>query len=438
MNEKKRLSPFFYMQYDLSMSTIIRLTATFWMWLSVFGAGLWAQDTLTVEQCRELAATASPLQAQKQHAATIASLQTASLRSAQLPRINVGGQATLQSAAFGLPIESPLFQVPAVPKDQYRLQVDISQRLWDGQSDRVRRAQYALEQEAASAQADVDVFSLREAVTDLFFKILLLQESAAILENSLLDLKNKQQQVHAAVLEGVLLRTQEDQLQIQILKMSQQLSAIKEDDQTLRGLLALWIGRPEARLVLQIPTETSNAEPVARPEWSLFNVKQQQLEIAKEGIALRRQPRLDAFAQGGWGNPNPLNFFDQGLFGLVGIRAQWTPFDWGADRKAIEVLAVQQQQIGVQKQAFELRMQAQSIKDRQEMEKNQAMLALDQQVIDLQKSILQRADEQVKSGVMTMTDYLTQVQLLTQAQLTYKTHQLQVLYARESEQAHGK
>jgi outer membrane protein TolC len=83
-------------------------------------------------------------------------------------------------------------------------------------------------------------------------------------------------------------------------------------------------------------------------------------------------------------------------------------------------------------------MQAQSIKDRQEMEKNQAMLASDQQVIELQKSILQRADEQVKNGVMTMTDYLTQVQLLTQAQLTYKTHQLQVLYARESEQAHGK
>ena len=426
------------MQYDLSMSTIIRLTATFWMWLSVFGAGLWAQDTLTVEQCRELATAASPLQAQKQHAATIASLQTASLRSAQLPRINVGGQAALQSAVFGLPIESPLFQVLAVPKDQYRVQVDISQRLWDGQSDRVRRAQYALEQDALSVQADVDVFSLRETVTDLFFKILLLQESAAILENSLLDLKNKQQQVHAAVLEGVLLRTQEDQLQIQILKMNQQLGALREDDRTLRGLLALWIGRPEARLVLRTPAETKGSELIARPEWALFEVKQRQLEVAKDGIALRRQPRLDAFAQGGWGNPNPLNFFDQGLFGMVGIRAQWAPFDWGADRKAIEVLAVQQQQIGAQKQAFELRMQARSIKDRQEMEKNQAMLASDQQVIELQKSILQRADEQVKNGVMTMTDYLTQVQLLTQAQLTYKTHQLQVLYARESEQAHGK
>lgn len=438
MNEKKRLSPLFYMQFDLSMSTIIRLTAIFWIWLSVFGAGLWAQDTLTVEQCRELATAASPLQAQKQHAVTIASLQTASLRSAQLPRIHVGGQAALQSAVFGLPIESPLFQVPAVPKDQYRLQVDVSQRLWDGQSDRVRRAQYALEQDALSVQADVDVFSLRETVTDLFFKILLLQESAAILENSLLDLKNKQQQVHAAVLEGVLLRTQEDQLQIQILKMNQQLGALREDDRTLRGLLALWIGRPEARLVLRTPAETKGSELIARPEWALFEVKQRQLEVAKEGIALRRQPRLDAFAQGGWGNPNPLNFFDQGLFGLVGIRAQWTPFDWGADRKAIEVLAVQQQQIGAQKQAFELRMQAQAIKDRQEMEKNQAMLASDQQVIELQKSILQRADEQVKNGVMTMTDYLTQVQLLTQAQLTYKTHQLQVLYARESEQAHGK
>ena len=425
------------MQYDLSMSIIIRLSVTFLMWHAVLLATVRAQDTLTVEQCRELAVTASPLQAQKQHAATIASLQTASLRSAQLPRINVGGQATLQSAAFGLPIESPLFQVPAVPRDQYRVQVDLAQRVWDGHSDRVRRTQYAIEEKVLSLQTEVEVFSLRETVTDLFFRILLLQETALILENSLTTLKNKQEQVAAAVTEGVLLQSQADQVQIQVLQLTQQLNGLRADEQTLKGLLALWVGKSDRRLILKLPTEMSVSGIDARPEWALFEVKKQQLEVAKEAIDLRRQPRVEAFAQGGWGNPNPLNFFDQGLFGLIGIRAQWTPFDWGTRARDVQVIGVQQQQLDAQQQAFALRMQAQALKDSREMVKSQAMLSEDQQVIALQERVVQRADEQVKNGVMTMTDYLSQVHLLTQAQLTFKTHQLQVLYARELQRAHG-
>lgn len=425
------------MQYDLSMSIIIRLSVTFLMWLVVLFASVSAQDTLTVEQCREMAVATSPLQTQKQHASTIAALQTASLRSAQLPRIHVGGQATLQSTAFGLPIESPFFQVPLVPRDQYRAQVDLAQRIWDGHSDRVRRTQYALEEKALALQTDVEVFSLREMVTDLFFRILLLQESALIMENSLATLKNKQEQVLAAVTEGVSLRSQADQVQIQVLQLTQQLNGLRTDEQTLQGLLALWVGKPDRRLVLSLPTEISASTLDARPEWALFEVKKQQLQAAKEAIDLRRQPRVEAFAQGGWGNPNPLNFFDQGLFGLIGIRAQWTPFDWGTRDRDIQVIGVQQQQLDVQQQAFALRMQAQALKDRQEMEKNQVMLGEDQQVISLQERVVQRADEQVKNGVMTMTDYLTQVNLLTQAQLTFKAHQLQLLYARELQRAHG-
>ena len=44
---------------------------------------------------------------------------------------------------------------------------------------------------------------------------------------------------------------------------------------------------------------------------------------------------------------------------------------------------------------------------------------------------MRRADAQVKNGVMTATDYLTQLNILTQARLTQKTHELQLLQSKE-------
>jgi hypothetical protein len=44
---------------------------------------------------------------------------------------------------------------------------------------------------------------------------------------------------------------------------------------------------------------------------------------------------------------------------------------------------------------------------------------------------VKRADAQVKNGVMTATDYLTQINLLTQARLTKKMHEIQAAQARE-------
>ncbi|MCC7466985.1 MAG: hypothetical protein IT261_11985, partial [Saprospiraceae bacterium] len=60
-----------------------------------------------------------------------------------------------------------------------------------------------------------------------------------------------------------------------------------------------------------------------------------------------------------------------------------------------------------------------------------AQLAQDDAIIALQTDIIRRADAQLKNGVMTMTDYLTQLNILTQAQLNRKTHEIQSIQARE-------
>ena len=410
----------------------MRLTLIFFTFLAT---NLQAADTLSVAQCRQLAEQNSPLQQKKALAENIAALQTRNLQSNNLPRISVGAQATWQSDVFGFPVESPLFNVPKVPKDQYKLSVDASQRIWDGNSDRFMRRQSDLERELAATQTDVDVFQIRELVTDLYFKILLLQESIAILQASQADLESRLKQAEAGIKEGIALKTTADQVRINILKTEQQLGSTHADQTTLMKILALWIGRERVDFALTMPANTVSVPtgPAERPEYRLFLLQQQNLQLGRDMLRLKSQPRVDAFVQGGVGRPNPFNFFETGFepFFLVGLRAAWTPIDWGNRSRDAQVLELQAKNIDAQRAAFDLRLEASLVKDREDSGKSKALLQQDDAIIKLQEDIVRRAEAQVREGVMTATDYLTQLNILTQARLTRATHEVQDMQAKE-------
>lgn len=399
---------------------------------------LYAGDTLTVGQVRALALQTSPLQQKKALAESVAALQLRNIRSNNLPRIQVGAQATWQSEVFGFPIDNPAFNIPEVPKDQYKLSIDASQRLWDGGSDRYQRRQRELERDITAAQTDVDVFQLREMVTDLYFNALLLQENEAILAASLENLQNRLLQTEAAVAGGVALRTNADQIRIQILQTEQQISNARAGQRTIKEVLAVWIGRQNTDFYLQTPA-SGNAElqtpnfKLNRPEHRLFDLQHSQLQLAQDMLRLKTQPRVELFAQGGFGRPNPFNFFETGFepFAIFGVRALWTPIDWGNRDRDRQVLALQARSIDAQRQAFDQRLEAVTRKDWADQYKALSHLTRDNAIIALQEDIVRRADAQVQNGVMTTTDYLTQLNLLTQARLTRKTHEIQALQAQE-------
>ncbi len=389
-------------------------------------------DTLTVQQCRALAAQNSPLQQKKLYAESINTLQVNNIHSNSLPRINVGAQASWQSDVFGFPINSPLFEVPQVPKDQYKLSVDVAQRIWDGGSDRYVKQQRNLERDLAAAQVDVDVFQLGEIVTDLYFNALLLRESEQILLHAKADLENRLLQANASIKEGVALQTTADQVKIQMLKTDQQIAATHSDQQTVLEILVKWVGKPVTPILTAAADKTIN-NPPNRPEYNVFALQQRSLQLGKDALTLRNQPRVEAFLQGGVGRPNPFNFFETGFkpFVLIGLRAAWTPFDWGNRGREAQVFDLQAKNVAAQRAAFDQRLQNNTLKDQADAAKWTAQLQQDDAIIALQSDIIRRADAQVKNGVMTDTDYLTQLNILTQARLTRMSHTIQATQARE-------
>ncbi|HAD11149.1 MAG TPA: hypothetical protein DCF33_01800 [Saprospirales bacterium] len=390
-------------------------------------------DTLTVAQCRKMAQETNPLQAKKLHAESVLALQSRNIRSNMLPRIQLGAQASWQSDVFSLPFKFPGSEIPEIPRDQYRITADVAQKIWDGGTDRFLREQRELEKDIAATQVDVEAFSAREIVTDLFFRALLLQENEQIINHVLHDLEARLKQADAAVREGVALLTSADQIRIQILKNQQIQHNLRADKDAILQVLALWIGRQESDLALKFdPSPVVIPEP-SRPEHRLFDLQQKSLQVSKSALNVRMLPKFEAFAQGGLGSPNPFNFFETGLepFVQIGLRAVWTPIDWGNKNRETQILDYQIKNLDAQRQFFDLRLRTTSMKDQEDEQKWANQLEQDDAIITLQTDIICRADAQVKSGVMTMTDFLAQMDLLTQAQITRKTHEIQAVQARE-------
>lgn len=386
-------------------------------------------DTVTVAQCRRWATEHSPLQEKKRLSEEVAALQLRNISSNDLPRIAINGQGSYQSDVFKFPIENPLFAVPEIPKDQYKLTADVAQRIWDGRSDRLLREQRDLERALGQAQVDVDAFQLREMVTDLYFKALASDETRKVLETTLDDLKKRRFQAESWVKEGIALRSVADQLSIQILKTEQQLSANQSDKLLLLSLLEHWTGQDLQGAVFTAGKmiEPLPEQALQRPEYQLFILQERQLALQKSMLKLREQPRIEAFGQAGYGRPNPFNFFKTGIspFGIVGLRIQWTPIDWGNRKRDTQALSLQSRNIGIQKAVLDQRLKGLDLSDQAEIRKYLDQLPTDDKIIALQEDILKRAEAQVQNGVMTSTDYLSQINLLTQARLNRQLHVLQ-------------
>ena len=213
------------------------------------------------------------------------------------------------------------------------------------------------------------------------------------------------------------------------------IAAVQVDKQAMLEMLAQWIDRKNTDFLLAAPVWSDQAlQPEQRPEYRLFALQQSAWQIQKDRLKLFSQPRIEAFAQAGYGQPNPMNFFETGFepFAIFGLRASWTPIDWGNRKRDAEVYELQMKNVEVQRDAFRQRLEAGTIRDFWDLNvKYKEQLTQDAAIVALQDDIVRRADAQVQNGVMTTTDYLSQVDLLTQARLNRKTHLIQAVQAQE-------
>ncbi len=391
-------------------------------------------DTLTLAGCQQLAIENYPLIKQKDLLSAAADLRLKNLNTSYFPQLSLNGQATYQSAVTEIPKFSPLITITPNNKDQYKLTLDLNQSIWDGGQTSSQKKLEVSSLEADKMSVDVELAKIKDRVNQLFFNILLVQQNQKIILNLQNDLQSKLSKIKAGIKNEVQLQSNADVLQAELIKTEQQLIELDNTKTTALNMLSEYLNRTlPVGTVFKLP-ETDEGAVVydnKRLEMQLFDIQMNKLEVSKKLSTTRIMPRFNAFGQGGYGRPgfNLLsNDFD--FFYIVGAKLSWNISGFYQTAREKKIIDIQKNLLDVQKQTFDKNLKLSSQKDLSDITKFQQLIDKDNEIVALRQNITHASSVQLENGIITATEYVTELDAEIQAKLNIELHKLQLQMAK--------
>lgn len=345
------------------------------------------------------------------------------------PQISVQGQATLQSEVTGIPITLPNVEIPVLSKDQYRIYGEVNQSITDffTVDDAVdgARQQLKIDQE----KWNLESFKWEEKIMDLFFQIALLQSQETQLDIMKKDIEVGMKKMINAVENGIATESSLDQLRAELIKADQKSIEIAHAKTGLMSAMSVWIGKPiasDANWVL--PANITSSSTATRPEIRILEEQQKMTDIQWGITHNKKLPRLGAYVQLGAGRPG-LNMLSNNFdtYWIGGLRLQWNLSTWYTLGREKKILQVQRNLLDAQKDNISRQFEASEVMLRAEKDRYLALVAKDNEFLDLRLKIQNTAATQLEEGIATANDFLNYVNQTDLARQNLATHQLQLL-----------
>lgn len=406
------------------------------LFFTIFGLAplfLSAQQTLTLEECYSLAEKNYPLAKQTELLEEKTKSEIKVLEKGKLPKLDFNAQATYQSDVIQFPFQIPNSTVEPPNKDQYRATLDANQLIYNGGNIAANSKLKTAELETQQQQIAVNLYTLKNRINQSYFSVLLFQEQEKLLISKMEQLDARIKEVSAGVKYGAVLPASEQVLKAEQLKLEQQLSQIDFDKQkALKNLSILVFQDLDNNTILTKPAIFIAPEMASqRPELELFNLQETQLETSKEVISKSNYPKLLGFAQAGYGNPG-LNMLDNSFqdFYIVGLKLNWSIFDWGKTKEQKQAVDISKEIVSTEKETFVLNNEMQQKEAESDINKYEAMLRKDSEIIELREKVLQTITSQLQNGAITSSEYITELNNLYEARIDQQLHEVQLALAK--------
>ena len=394
--------------------------------------GLFAQQKISLEQCYEWAEANYPLLKQKSLNQQFTQVQLDNIDASKLPVLNWNAQASIQPEALKFAL--PLPGVEAIELPIYRLQttIEAGYLLWDGgllsARKNIEKASLATKQQALT----VELYQIKDKIDLYFWGLAMLDVQDSILMNAEETVNAKLMRLRAAEEHGVMLPSTIKKLQVQKIKIEGEREATLGNKKSLIALLAAFTGQSieeNTAFVLPLFDFDIFTKKINRPELALFDFQKQQVLSNTALLDAKKKPKLSAFLQAGLGYPNPLNFFDTDIspYAIGGLKFSWNFIDWGQSDNQKQMLNLQSQIIDNRKETFEFNLSALEGKYREDIIALEKQIKKDESIVELQNEILTAFSSQLDHGIITASDYTTQLNDRTQAQLQLEIRRLQIL-----------
>lgn len=386
-------------------------------------------QTLTLQQCYQLARENYPLIKRNDLLAKSKDYTVENASKAWLPQINILGQATYQSDVTQLPIKLPNATVEPLSKDQYKFFADVNQTIFDGGMISNQKKIAELQSQTEIQKNEVELEKLKDRINQLFFGIIQTDEQINQLDLSKSDLQNGLKKAEAQLKYGTILRSNVDVLKAQLINIEQQQIELKSLKSNFIKMLSFFTNKNlDEDTQLEKPEKLLLTNENNRPELKLFDLQKQLSESQKSLIKSKNLPKLGAFLQAGYGKPglNMLkNEFDTFFIGGIKLNIPISGFYTKSNELAL--IDNQQQDIDIQKENFLFNQKFSMIQNSNDLEKIQKLIDKDIEIISLRESIKKASLAQLENGVINTNDYLREVNAEEQAKISKIKHEIQYL-----------
>lgn len=391
-------------------------------------------DTLTLDFCQQKALGNYPVLKQKDLLNTASEITISDFAKTYLPQLSLNGQAIYQSETTEIPINIPGMEIPSLYNDMYKATFDVTQMIYDGG---LVSAQKKLE--TASLQSELqsvesELYKLKEKVNTIYFAIITLQEKKNLLKLLKQDVKNKLTKIESGIKNGTLLESNSLVLKAEIIKIDQQITEIDYSITSGYKMLGDYINitiSDSAKLKLPDVAYVLTDYDNVRPEIKAFELQKQKLDISKSLLDCKLMPKVAAFGQFGYGRPglNMLsNSFD--AFYMVGAKVTWTLWDWSETKNEKKLLDLQKQILETKKETFNQGVKILLEKSITDIAKYEELIESDNEIISLREKVIKTAESQLENGTITATEYLTELNNLSQSKLNLQSHKIELVEAK--------
>lgn len=393
-------------------------------------AALQAQE-ISLDSCQSWARQNHPLLKQSGVIDEISALKQKSIESGNLPQIDLTGRATYQSDVTKLMLTLPGVSLRELSKDQYKLYIDIKQKLYDGGISKSRKAVEDVDRKISQQQNETDLYKIKETINMLYIQSLTLQENKRILELKTQMLDERIAVVASAVKHGMVLPNDLDNLKSEQLLTEQQLIEVTSGQQTTADLLTIITGKSistESKYVT--PVVSDGNTDISRPELKLFALQKDKLESNKKLVDDSRKPYAFAFGQVGYGRPG-LNMLNDGFddWYMVGLGISWNIWDGRKAKHDRSALQKQKGLIDIQRESFERTINISTTQERNNASKMTKLIESDRQIVALKEQIAKRSASALDNGTVTSADYIRDLNASLQSKISLEIHKIQKVQA---------
>ncbi len=398
---------------------------------------------LTLEQCQALARDNYPLAKQYGLIEQSSKYTLENLTHTWLPQVSLAAQATYQNETPSFPdqmkamLATSGLEMKGLAKDQYRVQLDVNQKIYDGGKASSERAITMAQDIEQKAQTDVDLYSLNKRVNDLFFGVLLMDDRIKQTDNTLNMLNGNLDKLMSHVRNGIATTADESMLRAEIMTVEQNKTTMQWARDSYLHVLEILMGKKVGDRQLVRPSEfepttfTSN-----RPELKLIDANIRLLEAQQKAVNASVLPTISAFAQAFYGYPGYNTFENMlnrkwSLNAMVGVRATWSLSNLYDRKNNLSQLSTSRQQAELQREVFLLNNRMEASRENDEIMRLRQLIKSDATIVTLRGDVRQAEESKLRNGVIDihrLVERITDENNARQAQIIHNIELLKTIY----------